>query len=96
MPLTCVYHPVYEMQVVEEPHAAELVASGLWFYHPNEAKKVREHHEEQIRWESGEGRENGKCASGTNGNRAQRKQRVCQKRTNEYGEHGRKEAQPKA
>jgi hypothetical protein len=96
MPLVCVFHPVYNMRVVTYPEREELVASGQWFNHPNDAKKVREQHEEQIRRESEQGCEHGEHTSKPNGIRTQRKRRVREKGTSINGEHGGQETQPEA
>ena len=39
--LTCVYHPIDDMRVVEEDEAETLRASGVWFDSPTEAKEYR-------------------------------------------------------
>lgn len=88
MPLVCIFHPVDDMRVVTFAERDELVASGRWFNHPNDAKKVREYHEEQIRRESGEGCVNGEHSPKPNGSRTQRKRRVREERTSIDGEHG--------
>lgn len=46
--LHCVYHPTEEMRVVEDDEKAKLLATGVWFGHPNEAKDMREKYEHQI------------------------------------------------
>lgn len=96
MPLVCVFHPVYDMRVVTYPERDELVASGQWFNHPNDAKKVREQHERQIRREPGERCSDGEHTSEPNGVRTQRKRRIRKKGTSIDGEHGGKETQPEA
>lgn len=40
--LTCVYHPVDAMRVLEEEEAAQLQATGMWFDCPAKAKKYRD------------------------------------------------------
>lgn len=46
MQLTCLYHPINKMKVVDDENEYnELIASGLWFDHPTKAKEVREHYE---------------------------------------------------
>jgi len=47
--LCCVYHVNKEMRVVEQEEADKLVATGVWFNSPYEAKEVREKYERQIR-----------------------------------------------
>lgn len=39
--LTCVYHPIDEMRVVESDEADRLKASGVWFDSPKKAKDYR-------------------------------------------------------
>lgn len=46
--LSCVYHVTGKMRVVEDDEYKALLASGLWFSHPNEAKEIRNKHERQI------------------------------------------------
>jgi hypothetical protein len=36
--LTCVYHPIDDMRVVEEDEAEKLLASGAWFDSPLKAR----------------------------------------------------------
>lgn len=50
--LTCVYHPIDEMQVLEEDEAEKLLASGVWFDCPWKAKSYRKNVEEEIKKES--------------------------------------------
>lgn len=50
--LTCVYHPIDDMRVVEEDEANRLKETGGWFDSPAKAKKYREKVEEDIRNES--------------------------------------------
>ncbi len=50
--LTCVYHPIDPMQVVESDEAERLKASGVWFDSPLKAKQYREKVEEEIKQES--------------------------------------------
>ena len=50
--LTCVYHPIDDMQVVEEDEAQRLKASGVWFDSPLKAKQYREKVENEIKEES--------------------------------------------
>ncbi len=49
--LHCVYHPTLDMQVVEDAEKDELLATGVWFAHPNDAKDMREKYEHQIKRE---------------------------------------------
>ncbi len=60
MPLACIYHPFEKMRVVPINEVDKWVATGNWFTHPTEAKKVRDYHEEQIRRKSEQGSRNGK------------------------------------
>lgn len=39
--LTCVYHPIDAMRVVEEDEAERLRATGVWFDSPTDAKEYR-------------------------------------------------------
>jgi len=39
--LTCVYHPINPMIVVEEDEARKLKASGMWFDCPKKARDFR-------------------------------------------------------
>ena len=39
--LTCVFHPIDAMRVVEEDEAERLIATGVWFDSPAEAKAYR-------------------------------------------------------
>jgi len=50
--LTCIYHPLDEMLVVEADEAEKMVASGVWFYSPLHAKAYREKVEGEIKQES--------------------------------------------
>ncbi|MDD5211914.1 MAG: hypothetical protein PHV62_05825 [Sulfuricurvum sp.] len=50
--LTCVYHPIDDVRVVEEDEAERLRASGVWFDSPTEAKQYRLKVEEEIKNES--------------------------------------------
>lgn len=48
MELTCLYHPYLEMVVTDdEKRFKELLDSGLWFRHPNEAKQMRSEYENE-------------------------------------------------
>jgi hypothetical protein len=50
--LTCVYHPIDKMQVVEDDEAERLVASGCWFKTPALAKVYRNEVEHGIKTEA--------------------------------------------
>jgi hypothetical protein len=39
--LTCVFHPIDAMRVVEEDEAERLRATGVWFDSPTEAQNYR-------------------------------------------------------
>lgn len=52
--LTCVFHPIDDMRVVEEDEAERLRASGVWFDSPVEAKQYRLKVEDEIKNESKE------------------------------------------
>ena len=47
--LTCVYHPIDEVRVVESEEADKLKASGVWFDSPLKAKQYREKVEMEIK-----------------------------------------------
>lgn len=49
--LTCVYHPIDDMRVVEEDEAQRLRASGVWFDSPKDAEAYRIKVETDIRKE---------------------------------------------
>lgn len=49
--LTCVYHPIDSMRVVEEDEAEKLIASGVWFDNPTDAKNYRTNVEANIKKE---------------------------------------------
>lgn len=49
--LTCVYHPIDSMRVVEEEEAERLRASGVWFDSPVDAEAYRIKVETDIRKE---------------------------------------------
>ena len=46
--LNCIYHPTQAMRVVEDEEYQDLLSTGVWFAHPNDAKAMREKHERQI------------------------------------------------
>ena len=50
--LTCVYHPIDPMRVVEEDEAQTLIEKGFWFDCPTKAKKYRDKVEDDIKKES--------------------------------------------
>lgn len=52
--LTCVYHPIDDVRIVEEDEAERLMASGVWFDCPLKAKQYRAKVEEEIKQESKE------------------------------------------
>lgn len=49
--LTCVFHPIDAMRVVEEDEAERLRESGFWFDNPTEAKNYRIQVESDVRKE---------------------------------------------
>lgn len=49
--LTCVFHPIDSMRVVEEDEAERLRASGVWFDSPVDAEAYRIKVETDIRKE---------------------------------------------
>jgi len=50
--LTCVYHPIDPMRVVEDDEGDRLKASGVWFDSPVKAREYRESLEAEIKSES--------------------------------------------
>lgn len=56
--LTCVYHPVNGMRVVEDEESIDLLASGVWFDHPNKAKEMRAKYEQRLHDEGRKGSRN--------------------------------------
>lgn len=52
--LTCVYHPIDDVRVVEDDEAERLKASGFWFDSPAKAKEYRLKVENEIKEESTE------------------------------------------
>jgi hypothetical protein len=48
------------MRVVDDEEYKQLLETGSWFKHPNEAKEVREKYERQIRREQGKRSKNSK------------------------------------
>lgn len=49
--LTCVYHPIDSMRVVEEDEAQQLKDTGVWFDSPTLAKNYRAKVEQDIKKE---------------------------------------------
>lgn len=52
----CIYHPVMDMRVVDDAMYEDLIASGVWFKHPNEAKEMRAKYEQRLHNEKRKGR----------------------------------------
>jgi len=50
--LTCVYHPIDPMRVVEAEQADAMKASGVWFDCPKKAKLYRTKVEDEIEQEA--------------------------------------------
>lgn len=50
--LTCVYHPIDSMRVVEEDEAERLMASGVWFDSPAKAHSYRLKVEDEMKQEA--------------------------------------------
>jgi hypothetical protein len=46
--INCIYHPVHGMRVVQQDEYERLLATGVWFAHPTEAKNMRKDYEKQI------------------------------------------------
>lgn len=49
--LTCIFHPIDSMRVVEEDEAEKLMASGFWFDCPGKAQSYRNELEEDMKKE---------------------------------------------
>lgn len=64
--LTCVYHPIDDMRVVEEDEANSLKASGFWFDCPAKAKSYRKKVEDDMKAESKEDKPKAKLKGKTN------------------------------
>ena len=52
--LTCIYHPIDPMRVVESEEAEAMRATGFWFDCPNKAKQYRQNVVDGIKKESKE------------------------------------------
>lgn len=50
--LTCVYHPIDPMRVVESDEAETMKASGVWFDSPAKARAYRAKVEDEVKNES--------------------------------------------
>jgi hypothetical protein len=50
--LTCIYHPIDPMRVVEQEEAEKMRATGVWFDCPSKARKYRADVEEEIKQET--------------------------------------------
>lgn len=50
--LTCIYHPIDRMRVVEEDEAQRLIVSGVWFDSPDKARDYRAKVVDEIKQES--------------------------------------------
>ena len=55
--LTCVFHPIDPMRVVEQEEAENLLAKGVWFDCPAKAKQYRAKVEDEIKQESKEAKQ---------------------------------------
>jgi hypothetical protein len=44
----CIYHPLNEMRVVDDETYEDLLSTGVWFKHPNDAKAMREKYEKRL------------------------------------------------
>lgn len=73
MQLTCLYHPVHGMIVTDDENKFnDLIASGLWFDHPNKAKDMENKlYEEPIRSKSRKRRSDCKRQTTSDGGDAQ-------------------------
>jgi hypothetical protein len=54
MMLTCIYHPIDDMRVVEEDEAERLMASGVWFDNPDKAQDYKLQVQDDIKKEKAE------------------------------------------
>ncbi len=91
MQLTCLYHPVDEMKVLDDADEYDrLIATGFWFDHPLKAKSMRESYEKRIQ----SGQKSIECEQPTKQvrSRAQRKKRVCEGAGDEISQDGRQSA----
>lgn len=52
--LTCVYHPLGPMRVLESDEAEKLKATGFWFDSPKKAQEYRKKVEQEIKDEEAE------------------------------------------
>lgn len=50
--LTCVFHPIDKMRVVEEDESVRLLNTGVWFDSPLKAKNYRKNVEDELKQES--------------------------------------------
>ena len=50
--LNCVYHPIDEMQVVDDMEYERLLATGVWFASPKDALEYRKKVESEIKDEN--------------------------------------------
>lgn len=39
--INCIYHPEFDMRVVDDDEYEKLLATGQWYKHPDEAKQMR-------------------------------------------------------
>lgn len=49
--LHCLYHPIDDPRVVDNEEREKLLATGVWFDHPQEAIAYRERVEKEIKQE---------------------------------------------
>ncbi len=47
--LTCIYHPIDDVRVLEEDEAEKLLASGMWFDSPLKAQEYRANVEKDLK-----------------------------------------------
>jgi len=50
--LTCIFHPLDPMRVVEKDEAEKLIEKGVWFDCPNKAKLYKKKLENEVKQES--------------------------------------------
>ncbi len=56
--LTCVYHPLQPMKVVEADEADKLKATGVWFDSPKKAAEYKQGVEQKVKKEKSKDKRN--------------------------------------
>ena len=77
--ISCLYHIDGSMRVVEDYDKSGLLETGMWFSHPNEAKKAKELDHGQIRRSTEQRTCERECSSTPITGRTQRQRPVRQK-----------------